>query len=123
MPGGSFPVVFFHACAAPRSATRRATAMPAPLATAHDSAFGHVVPGAAGLRGGSSPCVFCHVVSRSFLLVLAATSPLVMPTTFQPTLAPAIAVSSRSVLLSLPRARLRTHGLEQVTRPPRADDP
>src|SRR3954469_5715557 len=80
--------------------------MPAPLATAQVSAFGQVVPGAAGLRGGASPCVLRHVVSRIFLLVRAATRPLVTPTTFQPTLPPAIV----RPLLVVP-ARPAPHGL------------
>src|SRR4051812_25957907 len=73
-------------------ARSRATPTVAPAAMAHVRASGQDVPGAAGLRGGSPPLVVDHVLSRAFLLARAATSPLRMPTTFQPTLATAIVV-------------------------------
>ncbi len=72
----------FHASAAPRWATTRATAMATPDAAAHTSASDHVVPRAAGLTGGLPPLPRRQAARSSRRVTAADTIPLRAPSSF-----------------------------------------
>ena len=79
-------MVLRHTPAAPRRATRRASAIATPLAAAQPIASPQPVEGAAGLAGGSLRLTLRHPPVTALAVSLAASSDEPVAATFQPTL-------------------------------------